>query len=158
MAVANKKPGQARTITGPWALTLDHVNGSSEKLKLDNLVDFINDDRLRTFAGVVHYENLVEIDIPADYSHIDLGKVKGISEVIINGQSLGVKWYGWHIYALKDSLHKGNNTLHVKVTTVLGNYLKSLEDNPVCRRWVTWQKYHSTGMTGPVKIVNNPPA
>jgi hypothetical protein len=154
----NKKPDKLKAITGPWALTLDHVDGSSKKLILNSLVDFINDDRLRTFAGAAYYETQVEIDKPEDYTHIDLGEVKGISEVILNGISLGTKWYGWHRYALTDNLRKGNNTLHVKVTTVLGNYLKSLESNPVCRRWVTWQKYHSAGMTGPVKLVRFTPA
>ena len=155
MTPMNKdQPDKVFNISGPWTLTLYHVNGNSEEIELDDLVDFIDDDRLRTFAGVALYKTKLDIPVPDDYSHIDLGVVKGVSEVIINGRSLGVKWYGSHRYALGENLEPGENQLQIRITTVLGNYLKSLEDNPVARRWVTWQEYHSVGMIGPVKLLN----
>ena len=147
-------PGKEKSVTGPWTLTLDHVNGISEKLILDSLVDFVDDERLKTFAGVALYETSIEITGEEIYSHVDLGVVKGVSEAILNGQSLGVRWYGWHRYNLDENLKVGENKLQVRVTIVLGNYLKSLEDNPIARRWVAWQKYHTTGMIGPVNLLD----
>ena len=153
MPVIDNKTKHAKPIDGPWTLTLNHVNGSSDKLELDELIDFVYDSRLITFAGVAFYENRIEIANPDEFTHIDLGIVKGISEVEVNGKSLGLKWYGFHNYALNDSLQKGNNSIKVKVTTLLGNYLKSLEDNPVGQRWINWQKNKSMGMIGPVNLI-----
>jgi len=140
------------TIEGPWALILEHVDGSTESIELSQLLDFLDDPRLKTFAGVVQYKISLDIPDPSKYSSIDLGKVEGISEVFVNDKSLGVRWYGDHTYSLDENLQAGKNLLQVKVTTVLGNYLKSLEDNPVAKRWVSWQKYKSQGLLGPVKL------
>lgn len=142
----------AKVLEGPWRLTLDHVQGSSEKTNLDELVDFKEDERFRAFAGVATYEIPVSIADPEPFSIIDLGVVKGISEVFLNGRSLGMKWYGLHRYTVKGHLKAGENKLEVKITTVLGNYLKSLVDNPVAQRWTRWQKYHSMGLIGPVRL------
>jgi hypothetical protein len=140
-------------VEGGWKLNLEHVDGSTERIELPELLDFLEDPRLKTFAGVAHYSKILEINDPGNYSTIDLGEVVGVSELIINGKSLGIRWYGDHSYSLDGSLNAGKNELHIKVTTVLGNYLKSLEDNPVSKRWVRWQKYRSQGLTGPVRLI-----
>ena len=140
-------------IDGPWFLVLEHINGQKERLKLDNLIDFLKNERLKTFAGVVQYEVSLDISEPQDFSYLDLGIVKGISDVVVNGKSLGLIWYGFHKYDLNNSLRKGENTIQVKVTTVLGNYIKSLEDNPVGQRWTQRQEYKSMGLIGPVRLI-----
>jgi hypothetical protein len=140
-------------LYGPWSLTLEHVNGHSERIDLPELVDFVEDDRLRTFAGIAIYEKKLKIMDPALYTHIDLGEVIGVSEVILNGSSQGVKWYGFHRYQLENNLKKDDNILQIKITTVLGNYVKTLEDNPVVKKWVSWQRFHRAGLIGPVKLL-----
>jgi len=140
-------------LEGPWTLILEHVDGRTESIELSQLLDFLDDSRLKTFAGIVHYKKTLEISENVKYSAIDLGKVVGISEVLINNKSLGIRWYGDHTYVLEDNLHAGENELRIKVTTVLGNYLKSLEDNPVAQRWISWQEYKSQGLLGPVKLI-----
>jgi hypothetical protein len=49
-------------------------------------------------------------------------------------------------------LKKGENTISVKVTTIIGNYLKSLKDNPVAMTWTRRQKNYPMGIIGPVKV------
>jgi len=142
-----------KIIKGSWTLTLDHVDGSSDKLELEELIDFVENERLKTFAGVVQYTVGIDLDDPEKFSHIDLGIVKGVSEVMLNDASLGIKWYGSHRYDLNNNLLKGENVLRIKVTTVLGNYLKSQEDNPVGQRWTHRQKYKSMGLIGPVRLL-----
>jgi hypothetical protein len=83
---------------------------------------------------------------------LSLGMVEGISELAINGQALGVRWYGNHIYPLEGTLVAGKNTLSIKLTTISGNYLKSLDDNPTARRWTERQPYSPVGVMGPVKL------
>jgi len=149
----NNSSNSGLLIEGPWKLTLDHVNGQKDELKLNKLVDFLEDNRLKTFAGIAQYEVSLDITEPQDFSCLDLGIVKGISEVMINGKSLGLIWYGFHKYDLREYLKKGENIIRIKITTVLGNYVKSLEDNPVGQRWTHRQKYKRMGLIGPVKLI-----
>ncbi|MGD9329118.1 MAG: glycosyl hydrolase, partial [Cyclobacteriaceae bacterium] len=140
-------------VDGSWTLSLEHVDGSIESIELPELIDFLEEPRLKTFAGVVYYNKILEVADPGNYSTIDLGEVVGVSELILNDKSLGIRWYGDHSYTHDGSLKEGKNELHIKVTTVLGNYMKSLEDNPVAKRWVRWQKYRSQGLIGPVRLI-----
>ncbi len=57
---------------------------------------------------------------------------------------------------MKDLLQNGNNTIEIKVITVMGNYLKQLKDNPVAQYWTNEkrkdQPIQSMGLIGPVTI------
>jgi hypothetical protein len=82
--------------------------------------------------------------------------VFGVSELLINGENAGTKWYGKRIYQIGNFLKNGNNKFEVQLTTTMGNYLKSLTDNPIAQFWTnegrTIQPLHSMGMVGPVTI------
>lgn len=142
---------QEKELAGTWRLRLNHINGKKQQLELDRLIDLIELEETREFAGDVVYEQTIAIESD-QYRYIDLGDVKGISELILNGEFIGMKWYGAHVYDVGDVLNLGENEMSVKITTILGNYLKSLKDNPVAMRWTGRQEYHSMGMLGPVKI------
>jgi hypothetical protein len=80
---------------------------------------------------------------------LDLGKVYDISEVKLNGKSLGTRWYGRHIYDATGTLKKGKNVLEVKVTTTLANYVRSLKDDPNAIP----SKPAPAGLVGPVRLL-----
>ena len=142
-----------KIIEGPWEMRLDHVNGSSTEQPIKDLFDFNTDEKLRNFAGIILYKKVIDIEKPENYHLIDLGKLRGVSEVMVNGNSLGIRWYGKHQFPLENSLRNGSNEILIRITTVLGNYMKSLEDNPAAQRWMRGQEYHSLGMLGPVKLL-----
>lgn len=148
--VACKQP---YTIDGSWDVILEKVNEQPRKTEFKALADFKEDLELRSFGGVVFYEKQFQIDDLKNYHSLDLGRVFGISEVEVNGQPLGFKWYGKHIYDLSKTLKIGRNTVKIKVTTTLGNYMKSLKDNIVAQHWTTKQPLHSSGLVGPVKLI-----
>lgn len=52
----------------------------------------------------------------------------------------------------KDLSSEGHLDVKVKVTTVLGNYMQSLHDNPVAMRWTGGKALQPMGMTGPVVL------
>lgn len=147
--VAGKQPF---TLEGPWDVTLEKVDEQPRKTEFKKLIDFKEDPELQSFAGVILYEKQFQINDPGNYHSLDLGKISGISEVEVNGQSLGCKWYGRHIYDFEQALKGGSNTVKIKVTTTLGNYMKSLEDNLAAQRWTGKQPLHSIGLVGPVKL------
>ena len=148
--------GDGTEIKGPWRLKLNHVNGQERQITLRKLVDFRDRSYLKTFAGEAMYTKEIQIDKPGGPASISLGNVQGISELILNGQSMGVKWYGDHVYDVTGKLTKGENTISVRITTIAGNYLKSLEENPTAQRWTRGQPYYSVGMMGPVKLYQSP--
>jgi hypothetical protein len=153
-AVRKAASSNPQTVAGTWNVTLEKVyQEGSKKLEMPQLIDFKNDTDLQTFSGVVYYENQLTVDRPQDYHAIDLGEVHGISELEINGQPLGLKWYGKHIYDAQKALKPGKNTIKVKLTTTLGNYAKSLKDNVVAQNWIKKQPIHSSGLVGPVRLI-----
>ncbi len=145
------KPG-GKKITGPWQLQLHHINGNKQVRNLEALIDLVNDTEMKNFAGTVVYEKTLSID-NNDYQYIDLGNVQGVTELTLNGKPLGVKWYGTHIYYIKDTIKTGENKLSARLTTISGNYLKSLKDNPVAQRWTKKQPFYSMGIIGPARLV-----
>ena len=98
------------------------------------------------------FENEFLLEEPGAYSAIRLGDVQGVSEVTVNGKNLGVRWYGPHTYDISDSLVKGQNSLSIKLTTISGNYLKSLKNNQTAQRWTGRQPYYPVGIMGPVEL------
>jgi hypothetical protein len=144
-------PG-GQEITGPWKLKLHHLNGKRRQLELDELKDLLNLDEARDFAGTVIYEKHLEMDAP-EGRQIDLGNVRGITELTLNGKTLGSRWYGAHIYHVGDALKEGENVLSIKLTTIIGNYVKSLKDNPVAQRWTGRQDHYPMGVLGPVRLI-----
>ncbi|HEU5081097.1 MAG TPA: glycosyl hydrolase [Opitutaceae bacterium] len=143
------------SVHGLWRVRLEHVDGTTRSLTLDSLIDFNSREDLRSFAGVIHYETTVEFpaSTPVVERHLDLGKVFGVSDVIFNGHRLGAKWYGAHRYDISDAVHPGTNALSIRVTTTLGNYLKSLPNNKDGAKWMKKQPYYPAGLLGPVRVV-----
>ena len=146
-------PSETELLSGPWELTLDHVDGTSRSVKMESLKGFDTDTDLQSFAGTATYKKKFEVLDPEQFTYLDLGTVKGISEVSINGNTRGTQWYGQHIYETGNSLEPGENEITIKVTTVLGNYVKSLTDNEVAQRWTRGQELNKTGLIGPVKLI-----
>jgi hypothetical protein len=141
-----------------WDCDFHHVQESPFSRTLDNLIDLNNspDETLNTFAGTIVYKALFECQNP-ELTMLDLGEVHGISEVILNGQNLGLKWWGNHTYYVTGAIQPGNNQLEIKVTTVLLNYVKSLKDNATARQWTGNQESTSLGLVGPVVLTQSGP-
>ena len=116
-----------------------------EKLQDLKDTDYVN------FSGTVVYKKKIYVSSPIGMM-LNLGLVHGVSEVFVNGQSCGVKWYGRRIYPIATQLKMGDNIIEVHVVTVMGNYLKTLTDNKIAQRWTRKQDIQSMGLVGPVII------
>ena len=107
------------------------------------------------FTGTAVYRRTFEADGRKDVC-LNLGKVHGVCEVFLNGQSCGVKWYGRRIYALGPFLKKGINRLEVHVVTTMGNYMKTLKENLTAQKFTVLkskdQPIRSMGLVGPVTM------
>jgi hypothetical protein len=137
-----------------WTAGFKHCHdGSAREIGMERLTDLKEMQEFVNFSGTVIYRNRLECN-DASGMVINLGKVYGTSELRINGVSCGVKWYGRRIFSIEKYLAPGLNNIEVIVTTSMGNYMKSLTDNPIARYWTNAgtksQPLQSMGLTGPV--------
>lgn len=89
-----------------------------------------------------------------------LSRDKGLYEIFKEPVSIYqpfVRWW-WNGDKLKQEeydisrvVKRGKNNIQIKVTSTLGNYMKSLKDNEVAQNWTGHQPLNSMGMLGPVR-------
>ena len=137
-------------------IRLIHCRDGSEKPAPFNwLTDLKEVPETANFAGTIIYRCDLFLKDQV-ISFIDLGKVYGLAEVIVNGNSCGVKWYGRRIFSIGKYIKPDVNKIEIKVVTTMGNYMKSLTDNPIAQYWTNEknkvQPLQSMGLIGPVKI------
>lgn len=144
------------SAAGSWSVDFRHIDGSVKTVILDTLKDLKDIPELVSFCGTAIYRADREVGAKSKGQWLNLGKVAGVSELIVNGQSAGVQWYGRRIFPVGHLLQEGNNTLEVRITTVMGNYLKTLKDNAIAQYWTNEnrknQPLQSMGLIGPVTI------
>ena len=143
-------------LNNPWSLTGQHIDGTMIKTEMKNLTDLKEISTWINFCGNMIYHSNFEISDVNKLEWLNLGKVFGVSEIFINGKNAGSKWYGRRIYSIKNFIQNGNNDIEIKIVTTMGNYLKSLKDNPIAQFWTnegrTIQPVQSLGLLGPVTI------
>ncbi|MEP6747696.1 MAG: glycosyl hydrolase [Bacteroidota bacterium] len=142
-------------IVKNWEVEFQHTNGSTKKMDMPVLKDLKDIPEYVYFSGTIIYRSTFTIT-DNNEKLVNLGKVYGISTLVINGKDLGVQWYGRRMYHVKDALQHGVNFIEIKVVTSMGNYMKSLEDNPIAQYWTNIgrkeQPIQSMGLAGPVTI------
>ena len=145
-------------ISTDWNVELVHARlDTTISTHFDTLFDLKDHPETQHFAGTIAYRKTISMDTIKPCI-LDLGLVEGVSEVFVNGQSTGVKYYGRHQYDISDLLHEGDNELEIRVTTTLGNYLKTLtkEENPTTWIYINHPKrdqhLQPMGMLGPVTL------
>jgi hypothetical protein len=141
------------SISGPWSLQLTSVDGTKTSFQLPELIDFNQRKDLSLFAGTITYRKEIDFDGNGSPRWLSLGRVHAVSEVELDGQPLGVRWYGEHRYDIRGKLHLGKNQLTIKVVTTLGNYMKSLKDNRTAQAWTAGTPNYPLGLLGPIEII-----
>ena len=145
-------------LSNDWDVEFIHTRlDTAIRTHFDTLFDLKDRPETQHFAGTIVYRKTIQ----NQGNILDLGLVEGVSEVFVNGQSAGVRYYGRRLCDIGDMLHNGDNDLEIRVTTTLGNYLKTFtkEDNPTVWVYVNHPKrdhpLQPAGMIGPVKLIKN---
>lgn len=138
--VLNKRtPVRDIPIEGPWRVTFEAGRGAPADEKIfDKLVSLSEstESGIRYFSGTAVYRatfSLTEADLAIGDLHIDLGEVRDIAAVRLNGRDLGVAWFEPFIVRAADALKSGENKLEIRVTNgwhnrLLGDSLKEGDD------------------------------
>jgi hypothetical protein len=140
-------------VAGVWQVELRHMDGSRREVSMEALRNLGELDGLAGFAGQATYRLKFSVSDVAGARFLDFGAVREISEVTLNGAPLGVRWYGRHLYAFPSGLRANGNELEIRVTTISGNYAKSLTANETAQRWTKNLPARPMGLLGPVRLL-----
>ncbi len=155
-------------LTGAWTLRFPAGWDAPAELALPALVSWTQrpEDGVRHFSGTATYEKPFYVS-PDRFGNgrsvwLDLGEVKEIAEVIVNGRDLGVLWKPPFRVDVTQAVHPGSNTLEVRVTNLWPNRLIGDQGLPEDRRhtWTTYNPFTAksklleSGLLGPVRLVS----
>jgi len=158
------------TLEGSWKLLFPpFTEGKSKPVEtiFDQLISWSDSavDSIKYFSGTATYTK--NFTIPKGYRgkgmrlFLDLGSVKNLAEVSLNGKPLGVLWKEPFRVEITDALIKGENALSIKVTNLWPNRL--IGDQKLAEKdrltWASVSQYKAdspllpSGLLGPVKLI-----
>lgn len=114
-------------LTGTWNVAFQEGRGapaSTTMTKLASLTDQ-SEAGIRYFSGTSAYTKSFSVPtVKKGQTYVlDLGDVKNMAEVVVNGKNVGTVWKKPFRIDVTDALKAGSNTLEVKVTNLWVNRL-----------------------------------
>jgi alpha-L-rhamnosidase/F5/8 type C domain len=155
------------SVQGPWDVSFPPNWGAPPRIKLDKLVSWTesSEDGVKYFSGTATYTK--DIEAPQDWFRsgaklvLDLGNVKEIAEVAVNGKPLEtILWKEPYQADITGALRPGTNHLEIKVTNLWSNRVIGDEQpgNPKRYTFLDYRPYKKdsplleSGLLGPVKL------
>lgn len=156
-----------QTVTSTWQVHFDQKNGGTADEEFPELVSWTRKENpiVKYFSGTAIYKTTVTIDstqlATSARIFIDLGVVKNIADLSINGTPAGVLWKApFRTADIKPLLKEGGNLLEIKITNVWRNRMigdvQPGEKHPVTairRFYKSTDKLLPSGLLGPVRII-----
>jgi hypothetical protein len=154
------------TVEGPWDLSFPSDRGAPPRVRLDRLVSWTTHSEagVRYFSGTATYTKDVEAAKdwfrPGARLVLDLGRVKEIAEVKVNGRPAGIAWRAPFQVDVTGSLKAGANRIEIQVTNLWVNRLVGDEQPKAEKRYTfsTFKPYTKdsplveSGLLGPVTL------
>jgi len=155
------------TIEGSWKVKFQINRGAPANATFDKLVSFSEnaDAGIKYFSGTAVYSKTIQASkewFAADTElWLDLGDVKNLAEVIVNGKSLGILWKHPFRVNVTNALKPGENNIEIRVTNLWVNRLIGDAQPNVANKitFTTMPFYQAnskllpSGLLGPVKFV-----
>lgn len=156
------------SVEGPWTVRFQEKRGAPAETTFDVLTPWNenSDAGIKYFSGTASY--LKTINIPEEWLNnkaelwLDMGSVKNLAEVIVNGKSLGVVWKTPFRVNITEAAKSGENILEIKVTNLWVNRLIGDQQPGVKEKltYTTMAFYRAdsplrpSGLLGPVSIIS----
>jgi hypothetical protein len=117
------------TLDGPWSVSFQPGRGAPASATLDKLISWTDsaDAGVKYFSGKGTYTRTVQA--PAAWFQsgaklwLDLGDVKNLASVTVNGKLLGIVWHTPYRVDVTAALKPGANTLSIAVINAWVNRL-----------------------------------
>ncbi|OJV15041.1 MAG: glycoside hydrolase [Dyadobacter sp. 50-39] len=152
-------------VTGAWTVRFQAGLGAPAQVQLSALTPLSEhtDAGIRYFSGTATYENALNAPSinPNTRYWLDLGDVKNLAEVLVNGKNMGIVWKKPFRIDITGALRKGSNSIQVKVSNTWVNRLIGDAQPGVTNKitYTTMPFYKAdsplqpSGLLGPVKLV-----
>ena len=123
------KPTTVARLDGPWKVSFPPNLGAPGQIQLPTLESWTTnaDDGVKYFSGTATYST--KLRAPRSWFQsksklqLDLGTVRDIAEVSVNGKALGILWKAPYRIEITDALKSGENVIEIKVTNEWTNRL-----------------------------------
>lgn len=156
------------TISGAWDLSFQKDRGAPAAIKLNELGSWSDnaDAGIKYFSGTATYTKTITAS--ADWFTknaelwLNLGDVKNLAEVFVNGKSLGILWRKPFRINATAALKTGENKVEIKITNLWVNRLIGDAQPGVTNKitYTTMPFYRAesallpSGLLGPVSILS----
>lgn len=160
--------GLSDELNRGWNVQFEPGRGAPQAADFDRLSSWSDNsnDGVKYFSGTATYAKT--IDIPAEeiksgaHLWLDLGDVKEIAEVEVNGKDLGIVWKTPYKIDLTGAVTPGSNQLAIKVTNLWVNRLIG-DQQPWALKKYTFADFAPykadspllpSGLLGPVRLIS----
>jgi hypothetical protein len=163
-----KQEKELVTVVGSWNVSFQKDRGAPANATFDNLVSYTENSNtgIKYFSGTASYTKTIVADknwfVKDQQLWLDLGEVKNLAEVIVNGRSLGIVWKKPFRVDVTNALKAGENKIEIRVTNLWVNRLIG-DAQPGVTHKITYttmpfyqanSKLLPSGLLGPVKVVS----
>lgn len=106
-------------LDGPWTFNFESADAAEHEVELGSWTELDP-----TFSGTGSYSKQVDLD-EADLSSrrwlLDLGEVRDLAAVSVNGEDLPTALWHPYVVDVTSALHAGTNTIEIRVSNTLAN-------------------------------------
>ena len=156
-------------ISGAWTVHFDPKWGGPETAQFDSLVSWPTrpEPGIKFYSGTAVYEKTFDVPdalrftLHASRLFLDLGAVRELAEVKVNGQSCGIVWCPPFRVEVTDALKPGENKLQIEVVNFWPNRIIGDASLPKeqrltqtnIRKLTAKTPLEPAGLFGPVKLL-----
>jgi hypothetical protein len=154
------------TLNGPWSVAFQPGRGAPDSITMKDLSDWSRSDDpgVKYFSGVGTYTQTVQVSAESlrkgSRLWLDLGDVRNLAVVTVNGKALGEAWHAPYQVDATSALRPGANQITIKVVNAWVNRLIG-DEQPGATKFtfadVKPYKANSpllpSGLLGPVRII-----
>lgn len=155
------------TIAGPWTVHFDPKWGGPASVQFPELIDWTQSPQqgIKYYSGTATYSNTFTLDVRSGQQvFLDLGDVKDVAEVRLNGEKIGIAWTRPFRVEITSAAHHGKNRLEINVANLWPNRMigdgllppekRYTETNiPIYYDRAKPQKLLPSGLLGPVTVL-----
>ncbi len=124
---AGTQQGTLTEISGPWEVTFPPNWGAPPSVAFNELISWTESENpgIKYFSGTATYHNSFNLPSGADQKKIaiDLGELRDVAEVFVNGKSAGILWTKPYQLNITSLVQQGKNDLRIEVVNLWVNRL-----------------------------------
>ena len=155
-------------LSGEWKISFDPQWGGPDTVTFPKLISWTDrpEEGIKYYSGKATYKKTFDLSRKTDGKRatmpkkervfLDLGEIKDVAEVRLNGKKLGVLWcYPWRI-EITDAVKPKGNQLEVDVINLWANRVIGDLNQPVEKRITkTHDEFRFDFLTGKTQLIKS---